>query len=325
MQKLTTDTYPEFIAAGTRIAVVTAAWAGHSRMFVPVIEEVAKELPLDAHVGLIDSDSEPELTDALTKAVPSTHVFIDGQPARSIIGAMSADELRTELIDAGVRFARDSVVKRARARGTGRRLALTQDFVARAEIAARADRETLAAYIRRSSWVATYGERAQIEASVERALEAIRELPALISEVEAAALDEGRRPVYRLGALAGLLYGAATFDLLADLLPAGYGYLDDWLVLTASKWIYVQLPESAEAEQLADTSRLIWNCLPPQVIAPLAEYVGFMEHERAMLEQLPDHEVDAMLSANLKRPAPMQFVVPAAQAATPLRDPLGGW
>jgi thiol-disulfide isomerase/thioredoxin len=325
MRKVTATAFPEFIATGARIVVVTAAWAGHSRSFIPVVEEIERELDEHCRLALLDSDAEPELTDTLTKAVPSTHVFIDGKQVHSIIGAVSADELRSELSQAGIHFARTSAIKPGLMGGPRNRLALTQDFVARANVAALADRDGLAACIRHSSWIATYGSTAEVEVSIDSALAAIRELPVLIAEVEAAALDQERRAVYRLGAMAGLLYGAATFDGLADMLPASYGYLDDWLVLRATKCVYVEAPEASEHAALARHSMLVWKCLPPRVIPPLMQFVGYMEDERTLLQQLPELQVRALLDGHLKRPAPMQFVVPARQATTPPRDPMAGW
>jgi uncharacterized membrane protein YkvA (DUF1232 family) len=324
MLTVTANSYSDFVARGTRIVVVTAAWAGHSRMFMPVVEQVERDLYPDCRLALLDSDAEPELTDHLTKAVPSTHVFVDGSQVRCVIGAVSLDEFRDALLDAGVRFARDSLVARPRAEPASR-LKLTEEFVARAEVAALADRDALASYIREHSWIAAYGSTDQVNASIEEAVHAIRELPALIAEVEAAVVEPERAAVERLGALAGLLYGAATFDMLADMLPASFGYLDDWLVLNATKWVYIREPEPASLPTLAHSSRLVWNCLPPAVLSPLMNFVGYMKHERTMLQALTNTELDRMLEAQLRRPAPMQFVVPAVQQAEPACDPLGGW
>jgi hypothetical protein len=57
----------------------------------------------------------------------------------------------------------------------------------------------------------------------------------------------------------------------------------------------------------------------------LMPFVGGMAHERAALERLPAAQVNAMLEAQLQRPAPMQFLVPMAVAQTRASHNPMGW
>ena len=346
MEKLRSAAFTSFIGRGTRVVLVGATWSTPARAMYDVLASIEPVLDPSVQVGTLDADAEPVLAGTLARAVPAAVVFVDGHPVHVIVGQLSVEAFTAALRTAGVPFkmaaASAAAPQRVLPRFSEMRAAMLAaaatpdahhaplaDFIARASQAAQVDRDSLAAMIRNQSWAAVYGTTTEVEQCIDAALAALRGLPALIAELETTALDEKSRPVGRLGALAGLMYGAARFDGLSDDLPGSYGYLDDWLVLSSAKWIYVRAPGTEEMDLLAQAARLVWSCLPPALLPSLIPFVGRMEYERAALEQAPEAQVRAILDSQLQRPAPFQFVVPAtqaqSQAANGMRDPMGGW
>jgi thioredoxin 1 len=74
-----------------------AAWCGPCRGFAPIFEQASEQHP-DIRFGKIDTEKEPELTDAFAvRSIPTVMAFRDGFMLFERTGALSAAELE-ELI-----------------------------------------------------------------------------------------------------------------------------------------------------------------------------------------------------------------------------------
>ncbi len=71
-----------------------APWCGPCRMFSPIIDELADELP-DVKVCKISTDDEPELaTKYGVMAVPTLIVIKNGEVVSQTTGVMSKDDIK---------------------------------------------------------------------------------------------------------------------------------------------------------------------------------------------------------------------------------------
>jgi uncharacterized membrane protein YkvA (DUF1232 family) len=164
---------------------------------------------------------------------------------------------------------------------------------------------------------------AELETFITAALGAVKELPELAAKLQAAVQDEARPTWQRLGALSGLLYGVAPFDALPDMI-GGYGFLDDWLVMSSSRWTYVESPDPAQVEHLTNLSRCVWLSLPANIAPVLEQFVARMEQESMALRAMPEAVLRPMLTHLLAQPAPVQFVIPTVPQAAPGGVAMGG-
>ena len=141
---------------------------------------------------------------------------------------------------------------------------------------------------------------------VDAAQVALKELPQLVEELQKAVRNNGLPAYRRLGAYVGLLYGEATEDTLPDTL-GGYGYLDDWLVLSATRMVYVRDPAPVEEPALTELSTRICLCMPPASIQLLAPMILLMEQERDMIKQRPEAAMLQLFNDLAARPGPIRF------------------
>ena len=111
---------------------------------------------------------------------------------------------------------------------------------------------------------------------------------------------------------------------MSDDLPGAYGWLDDWLVLASSRWLYVRPPDPARMSEFAAHTRRVWSALPPSVLPALMQFVGQIEPERAALAAVPLPKLRAILEQQLASPAPFRITVPPYQPVGAPRDPMGG-
>lgn len=75
-----------------------ADWCSPCKMMAPVVEALAEEFAGKCKVGKCDVQVNMAIAQKYRVAsIPNFIVFKNGQPAANFVGAMSADELRSQL------------------------------------------------------------------------------------------------------------------------------------------------------------------------------------------------------------------------------------
>lgn len=78
-----------------------ATWCGPCKMFAPILEETAADLPDDVLVGKIDVDQFPALAARFgVRSIPSIFIVKDGKIVRSFMGVQTKETLLNALMEA---------------------------------------------------------------------------------------------------------------------------------------------------------------------------------------------------------------------------------
>lgn len=78
-----------------------ATWCGPCKMFAPILEETAADLPDDVLVGKIDVDQFPALAARFgVRSIPSIFIVKDGKIIRSFMGVQTKETLLNALMEA---------------------------------------------------------------------------------------------------------------------------------------------------------------------------------------------------------------------------------
>ena len=78
-----------------------ATWCGPCKMFTPILEETAANLPDDVLVGKIDVDQFPALAARFgVRSIPSIFIVKDGKIVRSFMGVQTKETLLNALMEA---------------------------------------------------------------------------------------------------------------------------------------------------------------------------------------------------------------------------------
>ncbi len=78
-----------------------ATWCGPCKMFTPILEETAADLPDDVLVGKIDVDQFPALAARFgVRSIPSIFIVKDGKIVRSFMGVQTKETLLNALMEA---------------------------------------------------------------------------------------------------------------------------------------------------------------------------------------------------------------------------------
>ncbi|MBN1236938.1 MAG: thioredoxin, partial [Gammaproteobacteria bacterium] len=98
MNVTTADFETEVIAASRRLPVVAdfwAPWCGPCRTLSPIIEKVAGEFAGRVKLVKVDSDQNPELSQALgIRSIPTVVAFRDGRTVSHFLGAVPESQVR---------------------------------------------------------------------------------------------------------------------------------------------------------------------------------------------------------------------------------------
>jgi uncharacterized membrane protein YkvA (DUF1232 family)/thiol-disulfide isomerase/thioredoxin len=303
---------------GLVLITFSAPWAAPGRLLGPILTALAADYDGQLLVGIINTDLNPTIAEQIgVRSIPTTILYKDGELIAHWIGAVSREAFEGEL---------DKYVPRP-AKRTPAPIDKLEDAKGRL-IQLMLNRQGLESCIQSSSIAVATGQVGRLAEQVEAANGAVQALIGLVMLLEGAVNDEKRPTYQRLGALSALYYLVAPQDALDDNLPGGYGYLDDFLVLSSGMYYYVQKTDPARVQQVANLMTLIWLSLPPAVVGPLMQYITRMEFEAQHLASLSEEQLRPLFAQLRSQPAPMQFVIPAVQQqaiAQAQTNGLGGW
>lgn len=75
-----------------------ADWCGPCKMMMPTVEKIAKEYEGRVKVGKVNSDEQPELTEAFrVVSIPSFFIIKDGKVVDQMVGTMPRHDLKKRL------------------------------------------------------------------------------------------------------------------------------------------------------------------------------------------------------------------------------------
>ena len=78
----------------------TAAWCGPCKNYAPILESVAQRLAGKVSFYKLDVDNNPEVAQQFSiRSVPTTLLFIDGEPVASQLGVMMESQLEAFISD----------------------------------------------------------------------------------------------------------------------------------------------------------------------------------------------------------------------------------
>lgn len=92
---LDSENFDKFIKSETKVVVdFWAEWCGPCQMFMPIFEDVSKEMKDKAGFGKVNIDDGAELAERFQiMSVPTILFFKDGEQAERVSGGMSRAEL----------------------------------------------------------------------------------------------------------------------------------------------------------------------------------------------------------------------------------------
>ena len=144
-------------------------------------------------------------------------------------------------------------------------------------------------------------------------------LPALVEAVRAASARPATHPAVRCALVGALAYLVQPRDLIPDDAPAGYGFVDDCLLLRGAVADYFDLlpapPASVERERLQ--LRLLALAVPRDRLGDLQDALGGIWRLFQRLLILPPGEVEATRRAMEADPLALALPGAASDPATP--------
>lgn len=95
--ELNQQTFPDFIATGLALVEFWAPWCGPCRMQLPILEQVATQIP-EVKIGKINVDDYGELAARFgVRTIPYLVIFKNGEKVADFVGMRQANVLAEAL------------------------------------------------------------------------------------------------------------------------------------------------------------------------------------------------------------------------------------
>ena len=149
-------------------------------------------------------------------------------------------------------------------------------------------------------------------------LRLIRDIPFLVQSIQDAVEQQTTHPAVRCAMVGALAYLVNPLDLLPDNLPAGFGYVDDCMILrsTVSEYFDILPPGFTSAERERMNLRLLALCFPVDQLAKAQAGIDGVWHlfhrlllmapdqVEAKIQQLKQNPLEISLSPQEPAPSP---------------------
>lgn len=98
LPQLDDETFESAIAKGVFLIDFYADWCGPCKMIAPILEELSREYEGKAIIAKIDVD-KAQLTASKygVTSIPTVILFVDGKPAKSVVGVRDKKTFQTML------------------------------------------------------------------------------------------------------------------------------------------------------------------------------------------------------------------------------------
>lgn len=99
LTQIDSNTFSDFIKSNTVVVVdFWAEWCGPCKIMEPVIAKVSEELALSVKFGAVNVDEQSDLASRQAiMSIPTMIIYANGIEVDRIIGARSAEKLKSEV------------------------------------------------------------------------------------------------------------------------------------------------------------------------------------------------------------------------------------
>jgi thioredoxin len=113
--ELSTPDFDAFVSRGAVLVEFGTAWCGPCRAMLPVLAELAGELP-DVRFAKVDVEEQQALGQRFDiRSMPTLILFVDGRPVDQSVGSMPKAKLKAKILEKLARFRHAGAEAQARA------------------------------------------------------------------------------------------------------------------------------------------------------------------------------------------------------------------
>ena len=95
---ITSENFKQTIKSGVTLVDLWAAWCMPCKMMIPILNDVAEELPKSARVGKLNIEKYKDMASELkVRNIPTMILFKDGKEVNRFVGVKTKDFLIKEI------------------------------------------------------------------------------------------------------------------------------------------------------------------------------------------------------------------------------------